>query len=370
MAIRVETIISFGAGLFLAVAAVAHAEVSIDAEGGVIKGTSTGIHFDAKAELLYSDTEVLRSKVSFNDILVDCQPVDGGAVCADPVSGGYGFRDDAEGYYLHEDFFSAAKDAYFEPNLIKWLPADMGAPYAEVVVAVRAEAERRAFAGWRLYRGDLISLAIRLAAEKDTPSLWRVGTPQFGINTLTRPRQFDQYDTDVQANFPKTLPADSLRSRLEKHCGLSPSSVSTITGGSGLRDQLRAFLKARLDHREQFVARMNARLAKNSSSGKQINWKRSPIESGWMQFLDQLGEWYVLVQESNGRASALAVVNFRQVGTTTQLDWITASLHTATPQTMEGLPGWSYGSEAYANYANVENLYRLAYSNVCAEAQQ
>lgn len=359
----------FSVFIIVAIAGVAHAEVSIDADAGLIKGLTTRIHFDAKAELLYSDTEVLQTKVVFNDILVDCQSVDGGAICADPVTGGYGFRNDDDNY-IHEDFYDAGKDAYFEPNLIKWLPADYGEPFVEAVTAVlNAQAERRAFAGWRLYRNnDFVALAMRLQAEKVTPSLWRIGKPQFGISELTRPRDYDQFDSNSQANFPKVLPAESLRSRIKTHCGLSPAWLSSEN--TVLREQLRAFLTARLDHRQQFVANMNARTAARSSAGTPINWQRTPIESAWTQFVDGLTEWYVLVQENEGQASALAVVNFRTVGTTMQLDWITASLRTATRTQVEGEPGWSFGSAAYGNYGDPQNLYRVAYSNVCTEAQQ
>ncbi|MGK0358884.1 MAG: hypothetical protein ACI9U2_001178 [Bradymonadia bacterium] len=341
----------------------AHAEVRIDSGAGTLEGVETGVHFDIQGRRLYTDDAVLRTDVAFNDILSHCQPVVGGALCFDPVSGERGFHGD-DGRYLNTAFYSAERDAYLEPNEAVWVPANTPTDPAEVEAL--AEAERQMYGGLRIYRGHPLDIAREMVVAKPTVSLWRIGKPQFDITTLER---LDIPALSVHRTGPVprlVLSIESLRTLLELHCGQRAASINDV-GGVELRAHLRDFLNARLDRREAMVARINKRAAR---SGKRLPWTRETRGTSWMRFLDQLDEWFMFVQESDGRPSAIAVANFRWVGHTLTMDWVTASLRTAKPVMVEGQRGWSYGSEARGNYHNPNNLAKLVNSRLCAQTDR
>ena len=345
---------------FIACLGSAQAEVRIDVEVGIIEGVDTGVHFDVRARRLYTDDAVLRADVAFNDILTHCQQVAGGALCFDPVSGERGFRSD-DGRYLNTAFYSAERDAYLEPNEAVWVPANT--PTDPAKVKARAEAERQMYGGLRIYRGHPLELAREMVVAKPTVGLWRVGKPQFDITTLER---LDIAELSVRRAGPVprlALSIESLKTLLELHCGQRATSINDV-GGVELRAHLRAYLNARLDRREAMVARINKHAAR---SGKRLPWTRETRGTSWMRFLDQLDEWFMFVQESDGRPSAIAVANFRWVGHTLMMDWVTASLRTAKPVMIEGQRGHAFGSAARHNYNNPNNLAKLVNSRLCAQ---
>lgn len=341
----------------------ASGEVSIDAEAGIIKGLATGMNFDAKGGVLYNADSVLRSGVAFNEILNDCELVAGGQVCINPVSGTYGLLDET-GYYICEEFFVPSKDSFYEPNTGKWLPSDLGPLVSELVQAGESEAERRLFSGWKLYRGPIEPLAIRLASEKPAISLWRIFQPKMGIPAIARPPATEEY-AEYMDSLPKELSGDALRSRFEKHCNVPAYYPFDGASGFEYEAQLREFLATKLTKRQQVVDKINAALIREGK-GRKLNWSRAGLESGWLTFVDNLENWHVLYQENAGTISAIGVVNFRPVGSATQIDWLVASLRVADPIDINGDPGHSFETKAYADYASLANLYRLAYSSACA----
>jgi hypothetical protein len=345
----------------------AYADVSIDPDAGIIKGLDTGLNYDRKAEVLYDDDGVIESDIKFTELLFDCTVEAGGQVCADIISGTYGFHDFGMETYANPDFWVDYKSAYYEPLTGGWLDANSMWTAADAIVSVFSEAERALFSGWRFYEGDLGLLVAEMAVLESNGVQFSTFRPTQDVSIVHPPVTWKALQAHGSA-WPKDIPPSSVMTRFDNHCKQSPRAEFVGTAGITTIDQLRSFVKARFDVRESFMADLHARAAVMAAArGETFTgtpWPRQQIEQPFLEVVDGLESVYIFTQRNAGSLTAVALANFRGTGSNVVLDWWATAAEYAETDANGNI---SVGTHARGNVMETSALFGLAYSNACVK---
>lgn len=349
--------------------------VSIGSSSGLIKGFVTGVSYDSYGQFLYDASGVLADNVMFSDLLFDCTD-DGtaGRVCANPVTGTYGYHERTTGYYVCDELHVSALDAWFEPSTGKWLDDQYSEVRLDPVDSPERPAMTYSTVPWRVYTGsaaELEQVLLTALLSSKQPSL---GRPTLGIEVLQPSTPLAWVADDHALNptknpIPHEVPVAAIANRLSRFCGVEANNPFDGRSGYERLAEFKDRLSTLLQRRWTVANRVNSKLAEIAKdSGRAFNRPAYPaaaIEAQFFSMFDSMESWYILYQGSPDDLRGIALAAFRQTDSGTVLDWWPVELYQVRRGGSYGARGVRVKALTQAMSGSPALLMNLVYSVDC-----